>query len=335
MGTRREFLHGLVGGLGLAGLAGCRTTGAEGGERAQVLPTSAPPKTSVVALVRPTQHASLAEAVKAVVAQAGGLGFIRDGQRVLIKPAVNSAKKYPATSDPEVVLTLAKLVLEAGGVPFIADRTMFMHATALAFHALGFDDAAHEAGVSCQPLDNAEVVGVVHPLAAHWSSRSIPIYRPVADADHVINVCTPRTHRIGDFTMSLKNLVGVVQGSSRMGMHMPGGFKERLAELTLAVPPSLVVMDGREGFTDGGPDEGDLAKLDFLAASADPLAIDAVGLAFLRSAGANQRIAKGSIWNLGVMKRAAELGLGASAAERIRFTGLAADDEARLRKELA
>jgi uncharacterized protein (DUF362 family) len=43
-------------------------------------------------------------------------------------------------------------------------------------------------------------------------------------------------------------------------------------------------MDGRAGFTNGGPDVGDLARLDFLAASVDPLAIDAVGLGFLRMA---------------------------------------------------
>jgi uncharacterized protein (DUF362 family) len=287
-----------------------------------------------VALVHPSASPTLAAAVRAVIAQAGGLGFIRVDQSVLIKPAVNSARRYPATSDPEVVLEVARLVLEAGGRPVIADRTMFMRSTADTFHALGLDAAAREAGALCLPLDDAPVVSVPHPLAAHWSGGAVPIYRPVAKADHVINLCTPRTHRVGDFTMALKNNVGVVSGSARLGMHFPGGFKQRLAELSLVVRPSLVLMDGRQGFTDGGPDEGDLAKLDFLAASNDPLAIDAIGLAHLRLAGANARVSTGSLWDLPVMKRAREAGVGAGSAAELALVGLGAEEEARLRRAL-
>jgi uncharacterized protein (DUF362 family) len=331
MGTRRQFLQGVVGGLS-AGLVGCRTTRAEADAGAQKLPTLV---SSTVTVLRPSKYSSLEDAVKAVIAQAGGLSFIHEGQRVLIKPATNSSRRYPATSDPEVVMVVAKLVLEAGGVPFIADRTMFMRSTATTFRELGMHAAASEAKVLLQPLEDTRVKQLRHPLATHWSDSTIPIYEPVASADHVINLCTPRTHKLGDFTMALKNLVGVVDGGARMGMHFPGGFRERLAELSLVVPPSLVVMDGRAGFTNGGPDTGDLAQLDFLAASPDPLAIDAVGLGFLRLAGANETLMKGSIWALPVMKRAASLGVGASASARIHLAGLSPEDEAPLRAQLA
>lgn len=332
MSTRREFIHGVCGGFAAAGLSGCRTARAAPDAGAQTLPTLV---TSTVTIVRPSKFPTLVDAVKQVIAQAGGLAFIREGQRVLIKPATNSARKYPATSDPEVVLAVSKLVLEAGGVPFIADRTMFMRSTDTTFRQLGMHAAANEAKVQLQPLDDTAVTQVTHRLATHWSDSTIPIYASVASADHVINLCTPRTHKLGDFTMALKNLVGVVDGGARMGMHFPSGFRERLAELSLVVPPSLVLMDGRAGFTNGGPDTGDLAQLDFLAASADPLAIDAVGLGFLRLAGANERLMKGSIWTLPVMKRAAELGVGANASERIHLLGLTPDEEKPLRTQLA
>ena len=100
-------------------------------------------------------------------------------------------------------------------------------------------------------------------------------------ADHIINLCTPRTHALGDFTMSMKNNVGVVNGFSRLRMHVPWGLKERLAEINLVVRPSLILMDGRQGFTDGGPDSGDLAHPGFIAAGSDPVAIDAVAAAWL------------------------------------------------------
>lgn len=290
---------------------------------------------SLIGVVTPSFSPSLADAVRQVVARAGGLSFIKPGQRVLLKPAVNSSSRYPATSDPEVVLEMARLVQEAGGEPFIADRTMFMRSTAATFRALGLDEAAQQAKISCQSLDRAEVVSLTHPLATHWAGRRIRVYRPVVDADHIINLCTPRTHHIGDFTMALKNLVGVVDGSARLGMHGPFGLKQRLAEISLVVRPSFVLMDGRKGFTDGGPDDGDLTSLDFLAAGSDPVAIDAVGLGYLRLAGANADVSRGSVWALPMMKRAAELGLGASSAEQISLRDLDAAAEAQLRAHLA
>lgn len=290
---------------------------------------------SLVALVRPSTYPHLVDAVRDVIAKAGGLAFIRPGQKVLLKPAVNSTRPYPATSDPEVILAVAQLVKEAGGEPFIADRTVFSKSTALTFRKLGLDQVAREARVSCQVLDNAEVVSLPHVAATHWSGGAVPIYRLVADADHVINLCTPRTHRLGDFTMALKNFVGVVDADARLRMHFPSGFRERLAEINLVVRPSLVVMDGRQGFVDGGPDSGDLAAFDFLAAGADPVAIDAVGLAHLRLEGANESIMEGSVWALPVLKRAVELDLGATREADLRFAGATPQHEAQVRAQLA
>lgn len=334
--TRRECVHHLAAGAAVLALGGCRTMSAPDGSAAQALPTAGALEkpSGLVALVRPSSYPHLVDAVRDVVAKAGGLGFIREGQSVLLKPAVNSARPYPATVDPEVILAVAQLVKDAGGVPFIADRTVFSKSTARTFHALGLDEAAHQAGVSCQALDHADVVSLSHPLATHWSGGAVPIYRPVAEADHVINLCTPRTHRLGQFTMALKNWVGVVDGGARLGMHLPSGFRERLAEISLVVRPALVVMDGRQGFVDGGPDSGDLASFDFLAAGADPVAIDAVGLAHLRLAGTNDTIQRGSVWNLPVLKHAVTLGLGVSGVADLRFTGASAEHEASVRAQL-
>lgn len=290
---------------------------------------------STVAVLQPSSYPTLVAAVRAVIEAAGGLSFIKPGQRVLLKPAVNSSRPYPATTDPEVVLTLARMVQEAGGEPFIADRTMFMHSTAVTFHELGLDEAARQAKISCTPLDHADVVSLQHPLATNWTGRRIRIYRPVAEADHLINLCTPRTHRLGDFTMAMKNNVGVVEGASRLGMHGPFGLKQRVAEISLVVRPALIVMDGRKGFTDGGPDEGDLATLNFLAAGTDPIAVDAVGLAFLRLAGANKNLSRGPVWALPMMKRAGEIGVGISSADQLLLRGMDAVAEAKLRAKLS
>ncbi len=326
--------------LSLAGTAlgalggGCASPPA--GARKHVLPDVAtPPAESTVAIVRSEDFATLRDAVTEAIRLAGGLAFVRPGERVLLKPAVNSAKPYPATTDPEVVAIVATLVRAAGGVPFVADRTMFLRSTRAAFEKTGLLDAARAAEISCLSLDDEEVVALAHPLATHWPNRTVRLYRAAADADHVINLCTPRTHKLAGFTMAMKNCVGVVAGSARPGMHLGSGFRDRLAEISAVLRPSLVVLDGRLGFADGGPDEGALVRPGIVAAASDPLALDAVGLACLRVEGTNDVIGRGSIWQIPVMKRAAQIGVGVGDAGRIRMIGLPSSLEERLRRELA
>jgi uncharacterized protein (DUF362 family) len=294
----------------------------------------APPAESRVAVVRSAEHPSHREALQGAIALSGGLGFIQPGQTVLLKPAVNSSSPYPATSDPETIWAVAELVKEAGGVPFVADRTMLLRSTETALQETGIRDAAEQAGIPCRALDDDDSISIPHPLAEHWPGNAIPIYASVAAADHIVNLCTPRTHKLGDLTMSMKNNVGVVNNGSRLRMHIPWGLKERLAEINLVVRPSLIVMDGRQGFTDGGPDSGDLAHPGFIAAGSDPVAIDAIGLAHLRLEGANQAIGEGSVWSIPMMKRAVEIGLGVSGERGILLAGTDPERQAALRAEL-
>ncbi len=330
---RRRFLRASA--LGAASLASGGAAHALAFARAHALPdTPRGPRASTVAVVGVAEFPSLLEAVRAAVAAAGGLGFVRPDDRVLLKPAVNSGNPYPATTDPETVLAVAQLVREAGGRPFVADRTMFLRSTEAAFRKTGIRDACDQARIECVPLDDAEVVALSHPLAASWPDRTIHLYRPALEADHIVNLCTPRTHRLGDFTMALKNNVGLVAGGRRARMHAGSGFKDRLAELSLLLRPALIVMDGRLGFGDGGPDSGALIRPGFVAASVDPVAIDAVGIAQLRIAGTNETLSRGSIWSIPLLRRAAAIGAGVSGPEAIRLAGMDADAEAAVRSRL-
>jgi uncharacterized protein (DUF362 family) len=289
---------------------------------------------SRVAIVRSSEFPSYGEAIRRTIALAGGLGFIQAGETVLLKPAVNSSNRYPATTDPETVWTVAEMVKEAGGEPFVADRTMFLRSTEEVFRKTQIYDAASQAGIPCRYLEDDDAIPVRHPLAEHWWGQTVRIYAPVAKADHIINLCTPRTHALGDFTMAMKNNVGVVNGWSRLRMHLPWGLKERLAEINLVVRPSLIVMDGREGFADGGPDSGDLVRPGFIAAGSDPVAVDAIGLAHLRVEGANEEIGARSIWELPMMRRAVDIGLGVGSSGDIALIGLDMPAEAALRAQM-
>lgn len=323
---RRAFLQATV---AAAACSRCGTTGLSG-HRVPDRPCA--PERSTVAVVRAAGFTSHEAAVREAVRLAGGLGFIGNGDRVLLKPAVNSSNRYPATTDPETVSIVGKLVKERGGVPFIADRTMFLKATPLMFSKTGMTEAAHALGAELLALEYSPTVLAVHTLADHWFGNAVPVYRPVLAADHIINLCTPRTHSVGDVTMALKNHVGVVDGLARAAMHGPGAFKERVAEISLVTRDDFIVMDGREGFSNGGPDDGDLVHPGFVAAGKDPVAVDAVAIAYLRKAGTNDAVGLGSLWRIPTIQRAAQMGLGVPNADRIDLVGLTPADLADLQR---
>jgi len=96
-----------------------------------------------------------------------------------------------------------------------------------------------------------------------------------------------------------------------------------IAEINQVYEPSLILLDGMEVFTDGGPMHGELKRADIIIAGTDRIAIDAVGLAVLKELGANRQIMQTRIFDQEQIARAVELGLGVSRPENI---GLLADD---------
>lgn len=88
-----------------------------------------------------------------------------------------------------------------------------------------------------------------------------------------------------------------------------------IAEINQPFAPDLIVLDGVDAFVDGGPMEGKRANGNVFLASADRVAIDAVGVAVLRVLGSNRQNMGRKIFEQEQIARAAELGLGASSPE--------------------
>jgi uncharacterized protein (DUF362 family) len=81
--------------------------------------------------------------------------------------------------------------------------------------------------------------------------------------------------------------------------------------------PELIVLDGVSAFTDGGPSRGELKAGNVMIAGTDRVAVDAVGLAMLKSLGANENIMGRRIFEQEQIARAVELGLGATGPDAI------------------
>ena len=172
----------------------------------------------------------------------------------------------------------------------------------------------------------------VTPEGSHWQN-GFRVARPILESECLVSTCCLKTHQYGGiFSMSLKLHVGVVpttrHGYSYMAeLHGSPHQRRMIAEINIPFSPALVVLDGIDTFTDGGPMTGEKAKGDVFLASTDRVAMDAVGVAILKFLGANQAIMKPKVFEQEQISRAAELGLGATSPAEIEL--VSPDDASR------
>ena len=157
--------------------------------------------------------------------------------------------------------------------------------------------------------------------------------RPILEAECLVSTCCLKTHQFGGvFTMSLKLHVGVVP-TGRHGypymseLHQSPHQRKLIAEINAPFKPDLVVLDGIDAFVDGGPADGKRAKGNAFLAATDRVAIDAVGLAVLKSLGSNAQIMNTKIFEQEQIARAVEIGLGAASPSEIEV--VSANEESR------
>jgi uncharacterized protein (DUF362 family) len=113
--------------------------------------------------------------------------------------------------------------------------------------------------------------------------------------------------------MSLKLSVGITRKRNMTELHASlFSMRKMIAEINQVYSPGLILMDGLDVFSDGGPAHGTLKKADLMIAGTDRIGVDAVGLAVLKELGSNKKIMRTKIFEQEQIARAVELGLGVS-----------------------
>jgi uncharacterized protein (DUF362 family) len=208
--------------------------------------------------------------------------FVKPGQRVLLKPNLltGSRPTKECVTRPEMVYSVAKLVQEAGGKPFLGDSPAFGTARGVAL-ANGYGSIIEELG-----LDVVEFQGKRY---SHDSDNfnHLRLSKEVMDADVVINLPKVKSHMQLTLTLGVKNLFGCVPGKMKAWWHMEAGkdanrFGEMLVETAKAIAPNLTIIDGIIGHEGNGPSGGEPRELGILGASADVFALDCAMIEVLK-----------------------------------------------------
>ena len=254
-------------------------------------------------------------------------------KNVLIKPNFNTADQTPGSTHNDALVALVEEVWKMGAKTVslgersypltrevMEQKGVLPLMEKLDVNIIDFDDLAQKDWVKVDAEDS------------HWID-GFRVARPILESECLVSTCCLKTHQFGGvFTMSLKNHVGVVP-TTRHGydymreLHSSPHQRKLIAEINAPFKPDLIVLDGIDAFVDGGPANGKRAKANAFIASTDRVAIDAVGVAILKSLGSNDQIMNTKIFEQEQIARAAELGLGASSPSDIEL--IPVDDTSR------
>ena len=249
------------------------------------------------------------------------------GKDVLIKPNFNTADQFPASTHNDTLVKIIEELRNRGsgaitlgersGPPpteeVLKDKGIYQLSEKYGFDLVNFDEL---------PEDD---LPLQKPEQSHWKN-GFRVARPVLETEKVVSTCCLKTHQYGGvFTMSLKLSVGIVprRGYNYMGeLHSSSRhMREMIAEINQVYSPSLIVMDAMEVFTDGGPSSGKRKRANLIVAGTDRVAIDAVGVAILKTLGSNDKIMKTDVFQQEQIRRAVELGLGVDGPDKINLVG--------------
>jgi uncharacterized protein (DUF362 family) len=243
--------------------------------------------------------ASTPQVVRSAMDAMGGMKrFVAKGDVVVLKPNIgwDRTPAYAATTNPEVVGTLAKLCYESGAKKVkVFDNTV--SDARRCYKQSGIADAAAAAGAEMMFMDNRKYrdVKLNGTVLKSW-----PLYNDIFEADKVINIPIAKTHSLTTLTLSMKNWMGVM-GGVRFRVHQR--IDESLVDLIRVIKPTLTVLDAVRILTANGPTGGDLddvKRLDTVVVGTDQVAIDSFGATLFGMKGSD----------LNTVKLAAKAGLG-------------------------
>jgi len=278
------------------------------------------PKTTV-ALIRTTDRK---EGVRRAMALLDPKGI--GGKAVTLKPNFNTADPAPAGTHNDTLAQIVTELMERDARSVTLGESSFPP-TKTVMESKGIFDLASDMGfdvVNYEEIPESDWVPFKLE-GTHWP-EGFHLPRHVVESEYNVSTCCLKTHGSGGvFTMSLKLSVGLTPKSIRRTMHRSPDMRRMIAELNQGYAPRLVIMDGVEAFTDGGPSRGTLAQANVMIAGTDRVAVDAVGLAVLKELGSNDAIMGRPIFQQEQMARAVQLGLGVRGPEEI---DLVSDDEA-------
>lgn len=302
--TRRQFGALGIAGIGALVLPGCADHPPLRNERDPDRLIYAPGDVTPVAVAGVPRGAApdaLEAAVRAVARAATDFSWLSRGDTVLIKPACNSGRVYPSTTDPVALRAMIGLLREEGaGRIIVADMAGVEHVRFSKDHLRGstrqlmgengMASAVEAAGAEIVAFEEAGWDGFFEEAPRVQGAWSGSLMLPVVlrEADHVIVMPRCARHALTGSTLGLKAGVGWWRHDARLEYHRDAAsLAAKTADAgtlpTLTSKQRLVLTSATRVLTTFGPDQGYVARpeMGLVYASRDVVSHDMLSLTWL------------------------------------------------------
>jgi uncharacterized protein (DUF362 family) len=215
---------------------------------------------------------SLISTIKKVLLDStNNLAFLKPGETVLLKPALNSGDPFPATTHPLAIRAVAEILEERGAKVVVGDQSGMEHvlhcekgvvrgSSKKNYYSSGMSEAGREFVAFEEGDWEKDFLHFQSEKASSWPN-GFYISRWVEKVDHIINLPRVSAHSLSGVTLGFKNFVGFLREDSRMEFHADGPlyglfvalagkkiktdyqnsekFIEKISEISLAVKDKL------------------------------------------------------------------------------------------------
>lgn len=237
---------------------------------------------STVALVKTENYDNIKEDIRKSLELIGGISrFVKPGQNVLLKPNFFGVKSPDlSATDLRFLNAVIDLVKEQDAVPvigeLIADDKPGINKKA--FRERGIIKLALQQGIKIIDFQTAKLVK--KKVENHLALPEVDVVQKMYDADVVINLPKLKGHPLTFITGAVKNCFGCIRTEARGEIHREYPREEfskavvdtfSTMRFHLNIMDAVVAMDGDEAPAFGSP-----AKIGYVIASTDAVAVDAV-----------------------------------------------------------
>ena len=229
------------------------------------------------------------ESTRLLLDRAGLADMLKDEARVIIKPNLVEAIEPPVTTPVDLVAAIVEYIqANLPGIEIIvADGTGSLdYDTAHVFRELGYEELSADLGIRLLDLNNEESVRLQIPGLKRWPEFYLP---KIVMESFLISVPVLKAHTLAGVTLTMKNMVGLAppiryqQGGHWRKSAFHRDIDEAIFELNQYRSPDFTILDATVGMSEAhlwGPHLDPPAGI--LAASSDPVKIDAYGTKLLK-----------------------------------------------------
>lgn len=202
-------------------------------------------------ITKNARNAEVSATVRSVFLKTtGNLSWLKKGQTVLVKPALNSPDPYPATTDPVTLLAVVRLLEEKGARVVVGDQSGIEHvihgprgvikgSSRDLFFRSGMGKSSIRFVGFEQEGWNEGFFRFTSPQTTSWKN-GFYVTNWIKKADHIVSLPRLSTHAQAGVTLGFKSFVGLLREDSRMEFHASGPFalvmKHRAAQIGAPFP---------------------------------------------------------------------------------------------------